>query len=69
MGEVSEFEKELAELINKHSMENPSNTPDFLLAGYLTGCMRVFAETMHSREFWYGRDKEWFVPEAEGAGK
>ncbi len=40
------FRKELTELINKHSMENDSNTPDFLLADYIEVCMDNFAETM-----------------------
>jgi len=30
-----EFQKELASLINKHSMENESNTPDFILLATL----------------------------------
>jgi len=33
------FEKKLADLINSHSLENGSNTPDFLLATYLIGCL------------------------------
>jgi len=36
------FQKELENLINKHSMENGSNTPDFILAKYLMGCLAVF---------------------------
>ena len=34
-GDMEEFKKELAQLINKHSMENGSNTPDFILAEFL----------------------------------
>ena len=29
------FERELASLINRHSLENDSNTPDWVLAKYL----------------------------------
>jgi len=51
----SEFEKELEDLINKHSMENGSNTPDFILAQYLKGCLDNFNIIIQARESWYGR--------------
>jgi hypothetical protein len=35
------FRDELEELINRHSMENGSNTPDFVLAEYLVKCLIV----------------------------
>ena len=50
------FVKELERLINKHSQENASNTPDFILAQYLQGCLAVFAQAVQQRETWYGRD-------------
>jgi len=50
-----QFEKELAALINKYSLENTSNTPDFLLAKYLTYCLSVFEATSLGREEWYGK--------------
>lgn len=53
---MSNFKKELEHLINKHSVENESNTPDFILAQYLTGCLAVFATTIQQRENWYSRD-------------
>lgn len=49
------FRKELETLINRHSRENGSNTPDFILAEYLEGCLQVFDETLAKREIWYGR--------------
>lgn len=36
------FEEELKELINKHSKENESNTPDFILAQFLNSCLEAF---------------------------
>jgi hypothetical protein len=36
------FKTELADLINKHSKENGSNTPDFILAEYLNSCLINF---------------------------
>jgi hypothetical protein len=50
------FEKELKDLINSHSKENDSDTPDFILAQYLMGCLDVFNKTVCNREEWYGRE-------------
>jgi len=50
------FRKELIELINRHSKENGSDTPDFILADYLIECLKNFNKTMKLRESWYGRD-------------
>lgn len=55
---MSQFEKELERLINKHSMERGSNTPDFLLAEYLTRCLATFNTVVTSRELWYGIDRK-----------
>jgi hypothetical protein len=49
------FKEELTRLINRHSLEGGSNTPDFLLADYLTLCLCVFDQTLAKREAWYGR--------------
>lgn len=46
---------ELAALLNRHSRENHSDTPDVLLAEFLTGVLSVFDQTVRSRENWYGR--------------
>lgn len=53
---VSEFEKELRALINKHSMENRSDTPDFILASYVESCLVNFDVAVLRRDQWYGRD-------------
>ena len=55
---MSDFKTELEGLINRYSMENGSDTPDFMLAHYLQGCLDLFDETVASREQWYGREKE-----------
>jgi len=34
-----EFQRELAHLINKHSLERIANLPDYVLAEYLTQCL------------------------------
>ena len=50
------FRRDLEQVINKHSMENGSNTPDFILAIYLTECLRAFDVAVGVRERWYGRE-------------
>lgn len=50
------LQKELAEVLNRHSRENASNTPDFILAQYLLGCLTAFEEATQQREKWYGRE-------------
>ena len=52
------FRKELESLINKHSKENRSDTPDFILAEYLVSCLWTFDRAIQEREAWYGRDGE-----------
>ena len=49
------FTEELADLLNRHSMENESGTPDFILARHLTSCLVAWNCSMHEREAWYGR--------------
>lgn len=52
----NEFRIELEKLINRFSIENGSNTPDFILAEYLTQCLDNFEKTMLQREVWHGVD-------------
>ena len=54
--EPTEFELQLAALLNRYSMENASNTPDYILACYLQSCLDAFAVAIQQRETWYGRD-------------
>ena len=51
----SKLRKEIEQAINKHSLENGSDTPDFILAEYLTDCLRMFDKAVNKREEWYGR--------------
>lgn len=50
---MDEFRKELAALINKHSKENGSNTPDWILAEYLSDCLAAFDRAIQHRKDWY----------------
>ena len=49
-----EFRKKLEALLNAESKENGSDTPDFILAGYLDSCLRAFDQAVNSRSGWYG---------------
>lgn len=55
---MSDFKKELENLINRCSKENDSNTPDFILAEYLTDCLIAFNKATNRRNNWYGSNKE-----------
>ena len=52
---MHEFQVELAVLINKHSLENGSDTPDFILAKYLEDCLAAYNHALAVRETWYDR--------------
>ena len=48
------FEQELRDVINKHSQENISNTPDFILMQYVLSCLESFNTATQQRETCYG---------------
>ena len=48
------FWKDLSEVINRHSMESGSDTPDFILAGFLTTVLIAFDMAIAQRSAWYG---------------
>ncbi len=47
--------EEIEHVINRHSRENASGTPDFILSEYLMGCLAVYERTIGRREDWHGR--------------
>lgn len=49
------FLKELEKLINRESMENGSDTPDFILAGFLGDVLEAWDRAIQARETYYGR--------------
>jgi len=53
----SKFRIELEELINRCSLENGSDTPDFILADYLNTCLSAFDSAVRARDQWYTRPK------------
>lgn len=51
--ERGSFRDHLERLINAHSMENVSNTPDFILASYLASCLDALNDCVVARDEWY----------------
>ena len=52
------FQDELAELINIHSKENGSDTPDFLIAEFMVGMLNVFDAVLKRRDKWWKDEKQ-----------
>lgn len=52
------FQQDLASLLNRYSLENGSNTPDWLMAGYLYDCLLAFNSALRRRERWCGRSPD-----------
>ena len=46
---------EIRSAINRNSAENDSDTPDFILARFLTECLNAWNKTVAEREKWYNR--------------
>lgn len=57
------FVDELETLINRHSMENRSNTPDFILATFLARVLDAWNQASREREEWFG----WQLTPGHGA--
>lgn len=53
--EEQNFEKELTSLINHHSLEKRSGTPDFILARYLVDCLKTYEEMKRTNDAWHGK--------------
>jgi len=51
---MSNFQADLKELLNKHSKENDSNSPDFVLAGYLESVLEAYNQAVTKRDEWFG---------------
>lgn len=48
------LKRELAEVLNRHSVENASDTPDYILAEYLVSCLDTWNHTAAQRAYWIG---------------
>ena len=61
---MPDYVKEIAALLNRHSVENDSNTPDFIMAEFVSKCLDAFNNAVRERERWYGRTHD--ARKAEG---
>lgn len=52
---ISSLADDISAALNRHSAENESNTPDFVLAKFLLGCLQAWDNGTRERERWYGR--------------
>lgn len=50
-----DLRRDIAEVINRHSRENGSNTPNYVLAQYLAQCLDAFDTAVNTRAAFYGR--------------
>lgn len=46
------FVRDIAAVCNRYSIENNSDTPDFMLAEFMTGCLNVYENTLRARTEW-----------------
>jgi len=51
---MPDLRDDVRDLLNRHSRENASNTPDFILADFLMSCLEAFEFGVQERESWYG---------------
>ncbi len=54
--EYENLRKRIEHEINCASMENASDTPDFILAEYLTDCLEAFDKATKARDKWHGHN-------------
>jgi hypothetical protein len=50
--EPPNFRDELTQIINRHSKEQGSDTPDFILAEFLDNVLQVYDEAVSARKKW-----------------
>jgi len=55
---------DITAVLNKHSRENTSNTPDFILAEVMIGALMDFERASNLRENWY--DKHLSINDDQG---
>jgi hypothetical protein len=51
------FRDELQKLLNRHSRENSSNTPDFILADFLDSALELLNVAVRNRESWHKKNQ------------
>jgi hypothetical protein len=57
VGAEPTFIEELQHLINRYSVENAGDTPDFILAEFIQNVLIDYAKAVKARDRWYGEEK------------
>lgn len=52
---MSKLREEIGQALNRNCAENQSDTPDFILAEYLTACLTAFDNATLARAKWHGQ--------------
>ena len=52
----NDLEHALSSALNRFSAENESNTPDWILAQFLLGCLAAWNRGTQQRETWFSAD-------------
>ena len=50
--------QDIESVINKHSREARSGTPDFILAEYLTDCLSAYEKATNQKDIWHESKEE-----------
>lgn len=59
---MNQLRKDIKAAINKNSAENGSDTPDFILAEYLTDCLAAYDKAVTARDHATRRlQKDWIT--------
>ena len=59
------FKKELEVLINRCNIENESDTPDYIIAEYLTNLLKIFNNTTKKRDKWLNQSHKELIQAAQ----
>lgn len=52
--DMKQFQVELASLLNRHSVDTLTDTPDFILARHLLEHLRSYGRAMQTTRKWHG---------------
>lgn len=63
------FQEAIETQINYRSMENGSDTPDFILAEFLTDMLRAFDKASKAKDAWYGGSHRLLKSQLEAEGE
>lgn len=50
---VFKFKEDLTNILNKHSISNMCNTPDFILSDHITEYLISYSKSINNRDKWY----------------